>query len=439
MKYLYGDATPFPLDENFIDTIGAAVNACVALFQADSDAASKRARALQVQKAADEELRRLEVIARAVQAALRPMLAEGKAERPSQAAAQRIIGTTGGTIKSARAGVLRRRDAAMRAAIGDQIGQRVYDAIEHFLLRHQLPKTQWSLRWTAGERAGEARAQALAVCSARLQTTFSIAIPDERPWAGPLRLSALEPSLILKLQRSGGMLRRGPRISKVALHKLYITEIEISGQREGFILRGSARKPSAGYRVVMFENDQSTPTITRIDEHGRTAGKPMTLAGDAAVALGRLWSAIHRAMYDLLRYRDRAETIRLGDTPVRQLDEPAELAEAILSSLAPLVRQMRLRSRVPGELVLKRDLGDGRREELFVPRREIERTYSVLSSEHRACFEAIGLGGEATREFMTREFPLAAPRADSLGGTPTPDPMARAQRLATQEDTNVAA
>lgn len=438
MKYLYGDATPFPLDENFIDTIGAAVDACVALFQADSDAVSKRVRALQVQKIADEELRRLDVLGKAIQAALRPMVADGKPERPAQAAAQRIGGSAVTTIKNARAGVMRRRDAAMRAAIGDQLGQRVFEAIEHFLLRHQLPKTQWSLRWTAGERAGEARAQALAVGPSKLQSTFSIAIPDARQWSGPLRLAALEPSLILKLQRSGGVLRRGPRISKVALHKLHITEIEISSAREGFVLRTSARKPSPGYRVVMFENDQSTPTITRIDEEGRSAGKPMTLAGEDAVALGRLWNAIHRGMYDLLRYRGRAETIRLGDTPARQLDEPAELAEAILSALAPLVRQMRLRSRVPGELVLKRDLGDGRREELFVPRREIELKYSVLSSEHRACFEAIGLGGEATREFVTREFPLA-PRAESATG-PTSHPLARAQRLATQdEETHVAA
>jgi hypothetical protein len=312
MKYLYGDATPFPLDENFIDTIGAAVDACVALFQADAEADSKRARAVQVQKIADEELRRLDVIGKAVQAALRPMLAEGKPERPAQAAAHRIVGTAGSTIKNARAGVVRRRDAAMRSAIGDQIGQRVFDAIEHFLLRHQLPRTQWSLRWTGGERPGDARAQALALTPSKLQTTFSIAIPDQRSWSGPMRLATLEPSLILKLQRSGGLLRRGPRISKVALHKLYITEIEISGTREGFLLRGSARKPSSGYRVVMFENDQSTPTITRIDAEGRTAGKPMTLAGDDAVALGRLWTSIHRAMYDLLRYRDRADTIRLG-------------------------------------------------------------------------------------------------------------------------------
>src|SRR5690348_8957529 len=37
MPYLYGDTTPFPLEENFIDTLGAVTDACVALLKVDED------------------------------------------------------------------------------------------------------------------------------------------------------------------------------------------------------------------------------------------------------------------------------------------------------------------------------------------------------------------------------------------------------------------
>ena len=50
-----------------------------------------------------------------------------------------------------------------------------------------------------------------------------------------------------------------------------------------------------------------------------------------------------------------------------------------------------------GELVLKRDVGDGRREELFVPRSELAAQFVRLPPEYRKPFEDMGITSEETK------------------------------------------
>jgi hypothetical protein len=60
--------------------------------------------------------------------------------------------------------------------------------------------------------------------------------------------------------------------------------------------------------------------------------------------------------------------------------------------------------------VLKRDIGDGRREELFVPRATLAQQYARLPADYRRPFEDMGITGEETSPAITMRAP---PRSDS--------------------------
>ena len=60
-----------------------------------------------------------------------------------------------------------------------------------------------------------------------------------------------------------------------------------------------------------------------------------------------------------------------------------------------------------GELVLKRDIGDGRREELFVPRATLAQKFSRLPPEYRRPFEHMGISAEETQPAI--QLPVAPP------------------------------
>src|SRR4029079_7671654 len=62
--YRYGDGTPFPLEENFIETLTAAVEACTNAFMPLTELDGRRERARAGRAEADRELARLTRCAR---------------------------------------------------------------------------------------------------------------------------------------------------------------------------------------------------------------------------------------------------------------------------------------------------------------------------------------------------------------------------------------
>jgi hypothetical protein len=90
----------------------------------------------------------------------------------------------------------------------------------------------------------------------------------------------------------------------------------------------------------------------------------------------------------------------------------------VLQLLPPLARTIRERSRVSGELVLKKDIGGGRREELFVPRAALAQQFSKLPMEYRKPFEDMGVSSEDTQPAIS----IGQLRPPAKPSSPPPSP-----------------
>ena len=66
-------------------------------------------------------------------------------------------------------------------------------------------------------------------------------------------------------------------------------------------------------------------------------------------------------------------TATFDGKPLREIEEPAAIATKLINVLAPMVQEIARRSGAPGELVLRRDLGEGRREEIYITKAELQR------------------------------------------------------------------
>jgi hypothetical protein len=69
-----------------------------------------------------------------------------------------------------------------------------------------------------------------------------------------------------------------------------------------------------------------------------------------------------------------------------------DLIERLLLVLAPLVRDLSAHSLSPSELVLRRMIGDDRREEIFVTKAELRAKFSDLEEDDRRLFDVLDLG-----------------------------------------------
>ena len=403
MKYLYGDATPFPLDENFIETLSAATDACVALFEVDLEMRDRQERAASIRQRSLEELGYLDRLSQTVESALSPMLPGEEAIYAAQRTASTIARSARATIEQARESVIREREAAIKNTIGNDLASRVIKATNDFALSHQLPKTRWAISWSYNLENAQVELLLTAAAECGLTTELRGNIPSDERWSVPLRISDVDPHTQLTIQRSGSWLSRLFKGSHESINGFYITQVELRDKEARFKVHRSLKPGAMGYEIRVRGASQSSPLVCPIGT-GEGA-EPIPVYGDDAVNLTSLWSAIEKELRTLIRFRSRMLRASLHNNDIGNLEEPAELAEVMLMTLAPFVREMRLRSRVPGELVLKRELGNGRREELFVPRQALESKFSTLPHEQQRFFQAAGLGSEATTEFVQRSYP----------------------------------
>ena len=90
------------------------------------------------------------------------------------------------------------------------------------------------------------------------------------------------------------------------------------------------------------------------------------------------------------------------------------MAERLIGHLAPVVMEISRRSGAPGELVLRRDVGDGRREEMYVTKAELWQKLLVLPPERRVAFGALGLSEPAAPPSEPFSHVVPAPNRPSL-------------------------
>jgi hypothetical protein len=394
--YRFGDGTPFPLRENFIETLVAAIDCCVAIYKVEAQIEETEARVRDARRRAVDEQRRLDALHGLLENALAPLIG-GKEQRTGRAveqAAARIFESATTIIKNSRAGVARRRETAEHEAVPEVVRGGVSAALGEFFCRHQLPRTEWHARWVAA--ADEpATAELHAHATRELELVFRAA-PREGFWAHPVAMADLFKGPVSATVTANGKTR------SIRLDPTLLTEVHAGPGREAMVLRESSKRPAGGLHILMPRPGEAGPLVVQLDKHDQSRGQPFYLDDASAGALLGAWRAIERELPDLLAARCELVQARLSGRDISELEHPGQLAELVLLAVAPLVREMRMRSRVPGELILKRDLAADRREEMFVPRQALWNKLSALSPRHRQLFEAIGLSNEATFEFVSR-------------------------------------
>jgi len=415
--YRFGDGTPFPIQENFIETLLAAVDATVGTFAAAAEVEERREKALSARKEADEDLRRIGILDKAIEHAVLPL--QPSADRTAsiaQQAAQRALQAARAAIQQSRTQI----DGRLAQLAGEprtaKAAERTRTALAMFFEHHQLPDTAWRWSWKAdsGERAtGEAMAFA-----GKFRAMYDLDL--DGAWSHVVRIGALVPGLdvVVPRKKTFGGVKRG----RVHLDKCGLIAVERAPDRHVIVIREHAGKPSAGWRVLLRDPERTGTTLIALDAAGKSIGNELSLDAEEAVPFLELWSKIDAALLDLRDRRRTLRDLRIGDAALESILDPATVGRMLLAVLGPLSKQLRARSRVPNELSLKRDTGDGRREELYVPRETIERKYAMLPAAYRRLFEEIGLGRHETEEVTMADEMQTRPEPPPMRTLPPPPP-----------------
>lgn len=406
--YRYGDGTPFPLDENFIETLTAAVEACTNAFVPLTELDARREKAKELRREADKELGRLGELEATVTGSLVSFgPVDGKKPGLTQQVSQKVVTSVKTAVADARRQVESRIAAAETQAAPHTCTDAVLKALQPFFEEQQLPNAKWIMSWDV--RGAEPSANAVATAG-RISASFQLS-PD--PYRAPIRVEQLAEGVVVHMMKRGVFGKAKP--APVDLGKYVMVAFERNAHESVATLKENPNKSALGLRFAVGDAGATWVSITAA---GDADGEPNPLDSDDVASVRQLTERAHAALKDLISRRTLVE-LSLGTTALADLEEPRIIPLELLAQLTPLARSIREKSRMSGELILKRDIGDGRREELFVPRATLAGQFTRLPYEYRRPFEDMGITSEETSPAIQIGRPPAPPRPPSAATTIT--------------------
>jgi len=417
MARVYGDSTPFPHDLDYIHMLRDGIDCTVRLLSAQHSIHTAQERARAAERSRETDVLELNALFERVQAAVSSSISEG-VDRTVRTAAQIVAGARG-MVDSATADLDAQvvAETAQARHIVDKARETVMHATEQFLERHAPPRSRfaWQVLASAESNAG----QVTVATPYDLTATFGVTLPNTHAWARPRRVSDFVQQLEIRLPKESGWLSKRVEMTPVRIERMVISELVI-GDHFGVLSlrRGPASGP--GYRLRVGLTESINAAISPLKEDGSPdQGQPLVLEGKDLAAMIALWRAAAESVRDFPTLRRRLLGATFVDRPLIELDSPRLLAEAMLADMAPVVVEISKRSGAPGELVLRRTLGEGRREETYCTHAELVDKIRVLPPDLRAVFAPLRLSDGMASALLEAPPPIAtAPESPRLSGAP---------------------
>jgi hypothetical protein len=396
MSYLYGDSTPSPLEFNFIEFLRDALDFSVQVLQATERMQKNTERSRELSRAADAEVERLEKLGGVVSLAVEGV-PQGAADGPTSRCAISIMKSTTELVRTESTAVRSNLAKEQSQLDGGSAREReaCVRALEHLLLRHDLPDTQLVLSLTAqgGTRyVGRLRATTPFGVIAMLD----VEIAPAHLFGHVLRIDRVIERLEIQAPDAGGWLHKEIKMRPQRLEKLNVADLTIGINESVMKLRANPDGTGAGFDVTI-RSEAPRVRATRIGESQEVAGPPFDLGQGDGEKMVALYDKLERAAVELTRSRKALAQVSLDNHALRDHENPAVLVDRLIGAMAPVVQEIAWRSRSATELVLKRLLADDRREEIFVAKAELVKKFAELPPSLRKMFDPLGLSEDKER------------------------------------------
>jgi hypothetical protein len=401
--YLYGDSTPSPLTIDFIALLKDAIDFAVHALHCARRIEDGKERASRFTEITETDVERMRALATESLAVLdRTTGNEGDSRvgRTSAKIRRGITEVIRVEIESAQAAIAAETSQAERAAARER--QNVAKAIEPLLLTHTWPDAVEVIE--IGAEDGIHYNALLRACTPfGLSWSAKIDIPPSHALARIVRLERIMEQVEVEAPESSGWLRKGVRIRTQRLDRLHLTDLGISPVATSTRLRAAADGTGGGFDLTFAEGSDHVQ-IVRIPKSG-PADLPYEADSDDSAALRELHTRLRAAGTDLLANKTSVVRASLDDVPLAELPTPRAMVERMIMNLAPIVRQVVSRSLAPGELVLKRHVGEHQRDELFVSKASLREKVETLSPELQQVFAPLELARAMPEPFALLDEP----------------------------------
>jgi hypothetical protein len=408
MSRVYGDSTPFPHDIDYIHMLRDGVDCAVRLLSAQHSIRAAEERAENAERAMRSEVNELNALCERVQSAATRAVADGMdvTQRASAQIASGARAIVEGAVRELEGQV--RQEVGQAGHIIDKARETSASAIEQFLERHSPPESRGCLQLTASPESYVGHVTL--ITSYGVSAVFGVAIPATHAWARPRRVSDFATHLEIQMPKESGWLSKRVEMAPLRLERFFISDVTFA-ERSGTLRLRRGAGIGSGYELRLELEKGVQLSVCPVREDGGVEDQhPLVLQGNDQAVMLSLWQNVVQSAVDLLHLRQRMVSAAYNGRPLLELTSPRLVAEALINHMAPVIAEISRRSGAPGELVLRRNLGEGRREETYCTHAELLDKIRVLPPDLRVVFTALHLSGPPA---VLHAVPSAAPSPPS--------------------------
>jgi hypothetical protein len=391
MSYLYGDSTPSLLESNFIQFLGDALDVSVHLLLSAERMKRCSERIHGLKAHAEHEIRLLEGLGASVTQVVEGT-PKGDATSPTASCATAIVQHVADIVRKQGAEVQASLATNIAAVESEDAVERLgcLKSLESLLRAHDPPDATTTFHLV--HQAGRYSCKRTTGTPYGLEWALDIEIAAPHPLSQIAHVAKFVPQLEVTAPEIGGWLRKEVRNRAHRLEKLLLTEMTFTPKSAILRMRASFDEGATGFDLE-FEDDGARVRLNRIGEQGE-AIEPSE--ADAA-KLWALQTKLRRLVLEIPHAQGRLETAKLDERSVSELRDPAVVVDRLVAAMTPIVAEIAKHSQSPTELVLKRLLGDNRREEIFISKATLAEKLAALPEPLRASFRPLGLNGVPSR------------------------------------------
>ncbi len=428
MRYLLGDSSDAGIEVNYLALLKDVIDCAVVLLEHEGTIASASDRRRGFEKEAAVVLAALgELSQRTTE--LAEVVATEQGENAIGRCALAIVTATREAVAKETSGVKSALAVDLAKVEQDdlQLRSRSTEIVEKLLRVHELPAADSTIEVTWVGAAVKALARQITPYG--VEATVGLEIPAGSALVPDLRVDKLAESAEVSAREVGGWLKKNDKLVPYKIGRYHIVKVTAAGSTV-VRLRSTGEATSGGFELVLAPTGDITIESVM--------GEPVReLAVDPAnkPALEAMLTKLDAAVRGLGERRTGPVTLALDGKPFAEAPRAGVLAERLVNAVAPTVHRIMAHSRSPGELVLRRMLGEDRREEIFVPVADLTRRWARLGQAGREVFSPLRLEADPSapvpehsgpqRRSMQTSGPTTRPRVPTAGMLPPVPPGAR--------------
>jgi hypothetical protein len=428
-RYLYGDSSTSPFTSNLLEFLRDAIDFSVYVLEANQRIRAGEERMAALRLRSDAELDEVEALRSATVATIEST-PKGANDSPASECALRMRAACDAAARSVADSVQKRLADDIERAQADEDAERegCLNALAALVVAHPPPDSSCVLKLRLRD-TGAYQARLEGTCTP-LGVTWKceLGFPEGHPFTAIIRVGQLQQGFQISAPELTGWIKKEVRMRLQQLERHAITQVLAEGSKVVLCLRS---EPGGGDGYD-FDCQAETGRVvaTRVlATDDSSAGRFELLESDVP-KLVALCQTVQSTLVQLKTVR--SVEARLGEHDFRALPTFVEIVERVIAQLSPLTHEIAKHSLEPNELVLRRALGDDRREEIFVSKATLREKYEKLSADLQSLFAPLGL-----REMLSRSMvppadrePTETRRSELPPSNPPPPPAKPIQQVA---------